>query len=118
MNTRDYVGLGVLAGLGYVVYRTFIAPDAAAKKAVDSVAGVIAKPFIALDRWWYGTFDMVPTGNVILPNGTKVPMSKLHVTWDQDVGVASFVYNGFGYIIRPNPDGGAGYDQNGDYHAE
>lgn len=121
METRDAISLAVVLGVGYALYK-FVGPGSqvakAASDATAAVAGAIANPIVSLTNWYYGSVDTIPTGNVILPNGTKVPTSKLHITWDSAVGVASFVYNGYGYIIPPNPDGGAAYDQNGDYHAQ
>lgn len=117
MKTTDLLGLAVLAGVGYGLYK-LVGPGSPGAKAADAVAGAIAKPIVAISNWYYGSTATIPTGNVILPNGTKVPTAQLHITWDSAVGVASFVYNGYGYIIAPNPDGGPGYDQNGDYHAQ
>jgi hypothetical protein len=107
----------VYLGVGYALY-SFFKKDGPGGKAADAVAGAIASPIATVSNWLYGSWATVPTGNVILPNGTKVPTANVHITWNDSVGVASFVYNGYGYIIRPNPSGGAAYDQNGDYHAE
>jgi hypothetical protein len=118
MNVRDYVGLAVGGAVVYAIYKT-LGPGSPGKQAADKVADAIAKPYVAFTNWLYGSYTTVPTGNVILPNGAKVPVAQLsHFMWDNTNNVASFVYNGYGYIIRPNPDGGPAYDANGDYHAE
>lgn len=109
--------LGIVAGAAYGLYKLF-GPGSPGSKAADAVAGAIANPIASVSNWMHGSWATVPTGNVILPNGTKVPTSKLRITWDDAVGVASFVYNGYGYIIMPNHSGGPPYDQNGDYHAQ
>jgi hypothetical protein len=113
---QDLIELGIIGAVLYAAWKYIVSPTAS--KAADTASSAIANTWVGITNWYYGSSDIVPTGNVILPNGTKVPVSKLHVTWDSDVGVASFTYNGYGYIIRPNPNGGAAYDQNGDYHAE
>jgi len=113
---QDMIELGIIGAVAYAAWKFILAPGAS--KATDAASSAIANAYVGITNWWYGSPDVVPTGNVILPNGTKVPLSKVHVTWDTNVGVASFVYNGYGYIIRANPDGGPAYDQNGDYHAE
>jgi hypothetical protein len=118
MKVTDYVGLAVGGAVVYGLYKLFGSDSAPAKQAADKVANAIAQPYVAFTNWLYGSYATVPTGNVILPNGTKVPVANLKVTWDDASNVASFVYNGYGYIIRPNPDGGPAYDANGDYHAE
>ncbi len=117
MKVSDYVGLALGGAVIYGIYKA-LGPGGAAKEAADKVADAIATPYVAFTNWLYGSVATIPTGNVILPNGTKVPVAQLKVTWDDASNVASFVYNGYGYIIRPNPDGGAAYDSNGDYHAE
>jgi hypothetical protein len=122
MQTRDAISLALVLGVGYALYK-WVGPGSpvakAAGEAADAVAGAIANPIAKLSNWAYGSVSTIPTGNVILPNGTKVPISKVqNMRWDSAVGVASFVYNGYGYIIPPNPSGGAAYDQNGDYHAQ
>lgn len=112
MKAGDLVTLGVLGAVGYGLYK-LIGPGSPGAKAADAVAGGIAKAWV-----WATSSSVVPTGTVILPNGQRVPTANLHITWDRDVGVASFVYNGYGYIIPPNPSGGPAYDTNGDYHAQ
>jgi hypothetical protein len=114
---QDIVEVGILAAVGYAAWKYFVSPTAS--KATDAASSAIANAYVGVTNWLYGSSTMVPTGNVILPNGQKVPISQVqHMTWDDAAGVASFVYNGYGYIIRPNPDGGPAYDTNGDYHAE
>jgi hypothetical protein len=112
---KELTKWGLIGGALWLAWK-HVAPTAS--KAADALSTGIAKTWVGLTNWYYGSVDTIPTGNVILPNGAKIPLSQVHVTWDASAGVASFVYNGYGYIIRPNPDGGAGYDQNGDYHAE
>lgn len=107
------VGLGVLYGLNKIFGKG--GPAAA---ATNALASAIAKPYVAISNWVEGSYNVIPTGNVILPNGKKVPVSQLNVTWDDANNVASFVYQGYGYIIPPGSNGGAAYDQNGDYHAQ
>lgn len=117
MKVTDYVGLAIGGAVVYAIYKT-LGPNSPGQQAADKVADAIAQPYVAFTNWLYGSVATVPTGNVILPNGQKVPVAQLKVTWDDANNVASFVYNGYGYIIRPNPDGGPAYDANGDYHAE
>lgn len=117
MNTRDWVGLAVGGAVIYGLYK-LVGPGSPGAKAADKVAGAIASPFATVSNWLHGSWATVPTGNVILPDNSKVPLSQVSVTWDDGSGVASFVYRGYGYIIRPDPAGGPAYDVNGDYHAE
>lgn len=117
MQSRNLLQLAVLLGVGYGLYK-LAGPSSAASRAANAVAGAIANPNAKGGSWSYGTYSTVPSGNVILPDGTKVPTAGLNPTWDAAVGVDSFVYHGYGYIILPNPNGGPAYDQNGDYHAQ
>ncbi len=119
MKVTDYVGLALGGAVVYGLYKLFGESNSPGKQIADKVGNAIAKPYVAITNWLYGSFTTVPTGNVILPNGAKVPVAQLtNFHFDDANNVASFVYNGFGYIIRPNPDGGPAYDNNGDYHAE
>ncbi len=117
MKVSDYAGLAIGGAIVYGLYK-LLGPNSPGKQIADKTADVIAKPYVAFTNWLYGSVATIPTGNIILPNGTKIPVAAVHVTWDDANNVASFVYNGYGYIIRPNPDGGPAYDSNGDYHAE
>ena len=112
MKLENLLPWGILAGVAYFFFTKKL-PD-----ATKPVSDAIGNAIVNVTNWLYGSYDVVPTGNVILPNGTKVPLSQLHVTFDAANNVGSFVYQGFGYIIRPNPSGGPAYDTNGDYHAE
>ncbi len=121
MKFADAAGLvksAVFIGVGYGIYKLFLSGDSPGKKAADAVAGAIASPIATVSNWIHGSWATIPTGNVILPDGTKIPTAQLHITFDDAVGVGSFAYRGYGYIIRPGPNGGPAYDQNGDYHAE
>jgi hypothetical protein len=117
MKAENLLTLGVLGAVAYGLYE-LLKKGGPASTATNAVAGAIAKPIVAISNWIEGSSDIVPTGNVILPNGTKIPLANVHVTWDDAVGVASFVYNGYGYIILPGANGGPAYDTNGDYHAQ
>ncbi len=107
------VGLGVL----YALIKVF-GKGGPAQAVTNAVSGAIAAPYAAVSNFLEGSYNVIPTGNVLLPNGSKVPLSQLQVTWDQANNVASFVYQGYGYIIPPGSNGGPAYDQNGDYHAQ
>jgi hypothetical protein len=115
MKTNDLVWLGLGGVIAFVVVSKL---TSVGKKATDEVAGGIANAYVKLTNWLYGSYAVVPTGNVILPDGTKVPLVNVHLTFDSVNNVGTFVYNGYGYIIRQNPSGGPAYDTNGDYHAE
>lgn len=118
MKVTEWIGLAVLGAVGYGVYKAF-GKDGPISHAADETSSAIANTWVGFTNWLYGSPNVIPTGNVILPNGAKVPIANVqHMMWDTANNVASFVYNGYGYIIRPNPNGGAAYDTNGDYHAE
>lgn len=118
MKGREWLGLAVLGGVGYWVYQALTKASGAAGKAADAVTSGIANTYVGLTNWLYGSSTTTPTGNVILPNGNKVALSQLAVTWDDTNNVATFTYQGANYVIPPNPSGGPAYDQNGDYHAQ
>lgn len=118
MKTQEWVELAILGAVGYWAYGLLTKGSKAASAATDAAAQHIANAYVAVTNWLYGSTATVPTGNVILPDGTKLPLSQLHVTFDDTNNVGSFVYQGYGYIIPPNPSGGPAYDQNGDYHAQ
>jgi hypothetical protein len=117
MNIRDWVGLSVGGAVIYGLYK-FVGPGSPGSKAADKVAAAIATPYATVSNWLHGSWATVPTGNVILPDGTRIALSQLSVRWDTDSGYASFTYHNDPYIIRPDPAGGPAYDVNGDYHAE
>ena len=117
MKVENLLTLGVLGAVAYGLYE-LLKKDGPASTATNTVAGAIAKPIVAISNWLEGSGDVVPTGNVILPNGSKVPLASVNVTWDTANNVASFVYQGYGYIIMPGANGGPAYDSNGDYHAQ
>lgn len=117
MKLDNLITLAVVGGVGYALYELF-GKGGPGQQATNTVASAIAKPIVAISNWIEGSYDVVPSGNIILPNGTKIPVAAVHVTWDDANNVASFVYQGYGYIIRPGANGGAAYDTNGDYHAE
>ena len=118
MKTSEWFFLAALGGVGYFVYEALNKAGSTANKAKDAVASAVANPIVAALNWYYGSADVIPTGNVILPNGSKIPLKQLAVSFDDTNNVGSFVYQGYGYIIAPNPNGGPAYDQNGDYHAQ
>ncbi len=111
----------MLAALGagaYVVYRLF-RPGGIASQATSAVSSGIANAIVGSTNFIRGSYNIQPTGNVILPNGSKVRIADVqNMMWDAANNVASFVYQGYGYIIPPDPAGGPAYDQNGDYHAQ
>lgn len=117
MKASDLVTVGIGLGVLYALTKVF-GKGGPAQAATDAVAGAIAKPYVAISNWIEGSYNVVPTGTVILPNGQRVPVSQLHVSWDSANNVASFVYQGYGYIIPAGANGGPAYDQNGDYHAQ
>lgn len=118
MKASDWITLGVVGAVGYGLYQ-FFGKQGPGGKAADAASSAVADAYVAVTNWLYGSPSVIPTGNVILPNGAKVPIANVqHMMFDETNNVASFVYNGYGYIIRPNPDGGPAYDTNGDYHAE
>lgn len=118
MKIENMLTLGVVAGVGYVLYDLFFKKGGPGSNVVNAVAGAIATPYVAVTNFLEGSYNVSPTGNVILPNGSKIPLSSVAVTWDQANNVASFVYQGFGYIIAPGANGAPAYDANGDYHAQ
>lgn len=117
MKTDDIVVIGIGAAVLYGLYK-LIGSGGLASKATNTVSQGIANAYVGLTNWLYGSSTTVPTGNVILPNGYKVPLSQLAVTFDDTNNVAAFVFQGVTYTIPPNPSGGPAYDQNGDYHAQ
>ena len=109
-------GLGVVVSL--VVVNVLKRVTDVGKKAADAAATDVANAYVAVTNWLYGSYTVVPTGNVILPNGLKVPLAQVHVTFDDADNVGRFSYQGVNYTIQPNPSGGPAYDTNGDYHAQ
>lgn len=123
MSEKKFLGYsGMEWGLGAVVALVVVnvlkRVTDVGKKATDAAATDIANAYVAVTNWLYGSYTVVPTGNVILPNGAKVPLAKVHVTFDDADNVGRFTYQGTNYIIAPNPSGGPAYDTNGDYHAQ
>jgi hypothetical protein len=121
MSARDTLEtvavLGVAAGVVYAIYK--FSQQIANNPVTQGLTSGIAKGITAVSNWVYGSPSVIPSGNVILPDGTKVPISQVqNMSWDSTNNVASFTYNGYGYIIMPNPSGGPAYDVNGDYHAQ
>jgi len=115
---REGLDLGILAAVAFAAVVLIKKAVNVGSKATDAVATDIANAYVGLTNWLYGSWATVPTGNVILPNGLKVPLAQLHVTFDDASNVGNFTYQGTSYLIRPNPAGGPAYDTNGNYHAE
>lgn len=138
IQTEQILMLGAVAGGLYLLYQAVqglkdvggAAASAAAKvgKATVDVAKTVLSPvstpagWIAAEIWktwnWATSGDVIPTGAVVLPTGTKVATSDLNMTFNDQYNVAVFSYKGVTYVIAPNPDpNGVAYDNNGDYHA-
>jgi hypothetical protein len=126
----------VLGGL-YILYEVMqglkAAGSAAASaagavaKGADQVATTLTSPVAsaiaavynaAWQTWdWATNSNMVPSGNVILPNGTTLPLSSVQpVTFNSAYNVGQFAYGGVTYVIPQNPSGPS-YDPQGNYHA-
>lgn len=126
MSEKTYLGLTgrevlELTITGGIIYGALYLLKKAANvgsKVADTAATDVANAYVAVTNWLYGSYTVVPTGNVILPNGLKVPLAQVHVTFDDADNVGRFTYQGVNYTIAPNPSGGPAYDTNGDYHAQ
>lgn len=99
------------------------AGSAAANIATD-VTTPVAAPIgtaaaLLYQAWnWATSANIQDTGSVILPDGTKLPLSSLHVAFNDQYQVGTFPYQSLTYVIVQNPDpNGVNYDQNGNYHA-
>jgi hypothetical protein len=129
--------VGVVAGGLYLLYQVIqglknvgsAAASAAGKvgsavaSAAETAATPIAAPigYAAAALWktweWATSANIAPSGNVIMPDGSAIPVSQLALSFDDTYNVAKFAYQGRAYVIPQNPTGGPAYDQNGDYHA-
>lgn len=121
----DIVLIGAVAAIGYAVYQILkpvenavsTVANAAGQVATNVAAGVGAAETGVAGAWvWATSSSVVPTGNVILPNGTSVPLSQLAVTYSNGAGV--FTFDSVQWEILANPSGGPAYDSNGNYHAQ
>ena len=110
--------LGLVAVVGLVVVNVLKRVTDVGKRTTDAAVTDVANAYVAVTNWLYGSYTVVPTGNVILPNGLKVPLAQVHVAFDDSDNVGRFTYQGTNYTIAPNPSGGPAYDTNGDYHAQ
>ena len=122
MSTKAIDGavlVGVAIG-GYLLYK-FLQPavNAAGNAAAAVGAGVGAAEQGIANAWVWATSGAAiqASGNVILPDGTAVPLSSVSVSFNPSANVGTFVYQGTQYVIAPNPSGGPAYDVNGNYHA-
>ena len=129
--SRDAIGeivlIGAIGALGYALYQ-ILKPIESATSAVAGAVGQVATNVAAgvgaaeggvAGAWvWATSSSVVPSGNVILPNGTSVPLSGLAVTSDPSSGAAVFTFDSVNWEILPNPSGGPAYDSNGNYHAQ
>jgi len=81
LETKIAVGGGAAAAVAAIVY--FVGKKAAdtAKKVVEPAAKAIAAPIIAVDKLLHD--DPIETlGNVVLPNGNRVPLASLRIGGD------------------------------------
>jgi len=101
-QSQDYVLLGVLAIAGYIIYKIASAipriPDAI-KPLTQPIADALATLWIAM----IPASNMPTLGNVIFPDGGKVPISRLTVKQDSlgNVYVAS-PQNGLLLQLQPS----------------
>lgn len=136
-KTEHILAIG-LVGVGlYVVYQLVQGVKAvgsgvasaagAAGKAVVGAAQDVAQPIssaiadtivAAWKTWdWATGANMVPSGNVVMPDGTVIPLGQLGVvSYNNQYNLAQFSYGGLAYVIPQNPNGPS-YDTNGNYHA-
>lgn len=135
-KSENILALGLVAVGVYVVYQviqgvkavgTGVASAAsAAGQAVVNTAQDLAQPVstaiadTAVAIWktwdWATGANMVPTGNVIMPDGSVIPLANLKVSYNNQYNAAQFNYGSQAFVIPQNPNGPS-YDTNGNYHA-
>lgn len=137
-RVNQLIAVGAVAGGLYLLYKAVqglqvagaAAGSALAKAggAAANLATTVTSPIAApigtaaallYQGWqWATNANIQDTGSVILPDGTTLPLTGLHVTFNDQYGVGTFPYNSLTYVIATNPDpNGVNYDQNGNYHA-
>lgn len=111
-DTQNYVLLGALALLGYVVYqaikgvKTGAAVVGSAASALKSVTGAVAGE---LAKEWY---DMKPTlnsalqGSVLFPDGSLVSIAQLDIR--EDINGNVYTSNGQGLLFQLQPSNAQG----------
>lgn len=110
MKTENILQLGLLAGIGFAVYKLWDK----FKQGGNYVTDTVAKSYLSAEDLFTGYTPVQSTlaGAVIFPNGAQVPMTNLSVTpYNGPSGFeARVVYQGRTYRLSP-------HDENGNYPA-
>ncbi len=106
----QWVWLAGVAGVGYIIYKSFDKFRQGANYVVDAAASAIAAPIIGVQNLLHETPQV--TGSAVFPNGAQVPVKNLQVKASGS-GTnfrALVTYQGRTYALSP-------HDANGNYPA-
>jgi hypothetical protein len=110
MDTDDIKTYALIGGIGlgaYLLYKAF--------SGVKTVVCAVTAPATAALANWYVSLTScgaaIPTGQVLLPNGTAVPVAQLQVSSVAGTNSAMFTYGGQTYYLN------SPHDSNGNWAA-
>lgn len=109
MAGRDAIGdvllIGALGIAGYLIYKAVAAVEqpittaaGAVASGTDAAAGALATGYVTA----FTNPNLVPTGNIVLPNGTIIAVSSLSggLVMNDSTNQATFSYDGATYEIQ------------------
>lgn len=97
MHNRDWILIGALAVGGYLAWRFLSGLKETGEKAIDTISEVIADPLIK----WLIPPNVIVTGAAILPNGYKLPFTRLVVQKTPNKEEFYFFFQAKKYILLP-----------------
>jgi hypothetical protein len=108
MKVSDWVGLAILAGGGYVLYKLL----SKVPQVTAPISDAIASAWVAATNAVNGSFTMQLLGSVVFPDGTSVPIAQLPggAMRSDASGNLQVLYNGHIWQLQP-------HNANGDFPA-
>jgi hypothetical protein len=100
VSTEDLIKLGLIAGIGYLIYRAWGAVSAGVAAVTNVPVTAAAQAYVNLTS----SPSMVAQGNVVLPDGTSVPISSLSPQPVAGTNSASVSYMGSQYYLNTPSD--------------
>lgn len=101
MGSRDWMTLGIVAGVAYGLYK-LVGPGSPGAKAADAVGGAIG--WVVADFYTWAVLqrqNMNLVGNILLPGGTLVPLQDVDVR-QSPAGAVFAEFQGHFYQLSPS----------------
>jgi len=104
MKVSDWVGIGVVGVGGYVLYKLL----SKVPQVTAPISNAIASAWVAATNALNGSFTMQLLGNLVLPDGTLVPIAQLPSGAMRSTagGDLQVLYNGHIWQMQPSDANG------------